>query len=591
MANDLRDKGIAIANEAVQSDNAGNYEDAIIKYCKAAEYLLTAIKYENNPVMLKKIREKCTEYTSRAETLKKGVDERKNPSAKKAAGGGAAGDNNAAEDSGDDIEETEPLTPEQLAEAEKEMEEELEQLTGMESVKEQMRAICKQLSLDIKRRQQGQNVLNPIRHMMFTGNPGTGKTTVSRLIAKLFKSLGVSSRDHVVEVQKGDLVQGYVNQTAGKTRGKIKEARGGILFVDEAYQLTQSLMRGQSDFSGEAIDEMMRVMNESGRKSTTFCFAGYKKEMEEFLTFNPGLPSRIKYRFHFDDYTVPDLCVIVKKKMAHKGYLFSKDAQQNLEKIIDTNTTKEMRSKYNGRLVDNLLQWANDALNERLPLDASGDDLITLTSADLGKAMEKFQTAKPPTKVDPTMIGSEEVVTHLNSWKLAQYSEMFVRAGYRQIFDLLSLEERDIRALGVTKDADVRRCLTLVSELDTKHKELSRDLDKNWMDPDGDIKTWLEKRDLASLAPLFEQHKIGFEVLGDLAADDLREIGVVELGPRKKLEKEIALWKEVKDVKRAEVIRAMMKVDQGQPATPDPAADEVSQRILQIRHSMGQLPV
>ena len=100
MANDLRDKGIAIANEAVQSDNAGNYEDAIIKYCKAAESLLTAIKYENNPVMLKKIREKCTEYTSRAETLKKGVDERKNPSAKKAAGGGAAGDNNAAEDSG-----------------------------------------------------------------------------------------------------------------------------------------------------------------------------------------------------------------------------------------------------------------------------------------------------------------------------------------------------------------------------------------------------------------------------------------------------------------------------------------------------------
>ena len=121
------------------------------------------------------------------------------------------------------------------------------------------------------------------------------------------------------------------------------------------------------------------------------------------------------------------------------------------------------------------------------------------------------------------MIGSEEVVTHLNSWKLAQYSEMFVRAGYRQIFDLLSLEERDIRALGVTKDADIRRCLTMVSELETKHKELSRDLDKNWMDPDGDIKTWLEKRDLASLAPLFEQHKIGFEVLGDLAADDLRD--------------------------------------------------------------------
>merc|ERR1719261_484224 len=119
--------------------------------------------------------------------------------------------------------------------------------------------------------------------MIFTGNPGVGKTTISRLIAKLFYKLGVASKDHVVEVQKGDLVAGYVNQTAMKTAKKIKEARGGILFVDEAYQLTQALQRGQSDFSGEAIDEMMKVMNDSGRKSTTFVFAGYKKEMDEFV--------------------------------------------------------------------------------------------------------------------------------------------------------------------------------------------------------------------------------------------------------------------------------------------------------------------
>merc|ERR1711998_719667 len=94
---------------------------------------------------------------------------------------------------------------------------------------------------------------------------------------------------HVVEVQKGDLVAGYVNQTAQKTAEKIKEARGGILFVDEAYQLTQALQRGQSDFSGEAIDEMMKVMNNSGRKATSFVFAWYKKEMDEFVAYNAGL--------------------------------------------------------------------------------------------------------------------------------------------------------------------------------------------------------------------------------------------------------------------------------------------------------------
>ena len=104
------------------------------------------------------------------------------------------------------------------------------------------------------------------------------------------------SKDHVVEVQKGDLVAGYVNQTAAKTAKKIAEAKGGILFVDEAYQLTQALMRGQSDFSGESIDEMMKCMLNAGRKSVTFIFAGYKKEMDEFITYNAGLESRIKCR-------------------------------------------------------------------------------------------------------------------------------------------------------------------------------------------------------------------------------------------------------------------------------------------------------
>ena len=187
---------------------------------------------------LKTLREKCLEYTQRAETLKEGLAGKGGKKKGAAAGGGGGKDDD--DDDDDDEEEPEPLTEEQLQKAEQEMEEELSKLVGMESVKQNMRKLCKQLSLDIRRRQEGRDVLDSIRHMMFTGNPGVGKTTVSRLVAKLYYQLGVSSKDTVVEVQKGDLVAGYVNQTAMKTAKKIREARGGILFVDEAYQLTQA---------------------------------------------------------------------------------------------------------------------------------------------------------------------------------------------------------------------------------------------------------------------------------------------------------------------------------------------------------------
>merc|ERR1719171_1175081 len=263
------------------------------------------------------------------------------PKGKPAKGSGSGGgDADEKDDDDDDEPEPAPLTEEQLAKAEAEMEEELSKLIGMESVKRDMRKLCKQLSLDIKRRQEGHDVLDSIRHMMFTGNPGTGKTTISRLVAKLYHQLGVASKDMVVEVQRGDLVAGYVNQTAMKTAKKIKEARGGILFVDEAYQLTQALQRGQSDFSGEAIDEMMKVMNDAGRKATTFVFAGYKKEMDEFVQYNAGLDSRIKYRFHFEDYSVPELVTIT--KMDAKGYKMTDDATKNLAAIINGGTTTEL---------------------------------------------------------------------------------------------------------------------------------------------------------------------------------------------------------------------------------------------------------
>jgi len=583
MANELRDKGIAIANDAVASDNAGKHQDAVDKYCNAAEYLSTALKYEKNPVTKKTIQGKIVEYIERAEVLKKALSGQQGTPAR-GGGGGGKDDDDKDDDDDDDGQEPEPLTEEELKKAEAEMEEELAKLIGMDSVKRDMRKLCKQLSLDIKRRQENLNTLDAIRHMMFTGNPGVGKTTVSRLVAKLYKQLGVSSKDHVVEVQKGDLVAGFVNQTASKTAKKIKEAKGGILFVDEAYQLTQNLQRGQSDFSGEAIDEMMKNMLTTGRKSVTFVFAGYKKEMEEFVQYNAGLESRIKYRFHFDDYTVPELVQITNIKMKSKGYKMTGDAQSNLVSIIDTGTNAELRSKYNGRLIDNLMQWAADEMNTRLPTTASGDDLITLHKEDFQKAILRFKTARPPVKADPLLAGGRSVVDQLAMWDLAQYSEMFVRAGFRQHFDLLSLNsEKEIRALGIKNEADVRRATSLVERVKQQHREMSLEMDASYITPDMvDMRTWLDKRGLAEYAKLFEKHKVDFEILGDLMYEDIKEMGVVEIGPRRKIFRAITQWKDERDIKKADHIRSVMARREEQ--TPRDAAAE---RIAKIRSSLS----
>ena len=555
------------------------------KYCKAAEYLLGAIKFEKNPVTLKTLREKAVEYTARAEALKNRGQGKQKPS--KGAGGGDEEDKDSEDDGSDD---PLPLTEEELKKAEMEMNEELAKLVGMDTVKENMRKLCKQLSLDIKRRQGGLNTLDSIRHMMFTGNPGVGKTTVSRLVAKLYYQLGVSSKDTVVEVQKGDLVAGYVNQTAMKTSKKIREARGGILFVDEAYQLTQALQRGQSDFSGESIDEMMKVMNDSGRRATTFVFAGYKKEMDEFVQYNAGLESRIKYKFHFDDYTVPELVTITNIKMSSKGYKMTSDAQSSLESIISKGTTSELRSKYNGRLVDNMLQWASDEMNTRLPLDASGDSLITLETTDFSNAIRRFATARPPTKLDPALIGGKQVETQLMEWGLQAYTELFARAGYRQLFDLLHLtSERDVRALGIARDADVHRAMTLVHRLSQQHRSMSLSMDAmHGVDPDtADMRTWLEKRGIGEHLRAFEKHKVDFEILGEITYDDLRELGIAEVGPRRKVFREITKWREEREAKKADAIRQKINAREEAERPPQPA--DLTDHIHQLKHELARV--
>ena len=148
-------------------------------------------------------------------------------------------------------------------------------------------------------------------------------------------------------------------------------------------------------------------------------------------------------------------------------------------------------------------------MNTRLPTTAHGDDLITLHKEDLQKAILRFKTAKPPVKANPRDVGGS-VVDQLVLWDLAQYSEIFVRAGYRQLFDLLSISsDRDIRALGIKSEADVRRATSLVERIKQQHREMSLQMDANYIDPDTiDMHTWLNKRGLADFTKLFEKHKV-----------------------------------------------------------------------------------
>jgi len=224
-------------------------------------------------------------------------------------------------------------------------------------------------------------------------------------------------------------------------------------------------------------------------------------------------------------------------------------------------------------------------MNQRLPLDASGEDLITLSRSDIENAIKRFITAKPPEKKDPALLGGEKVEYQLKMWALEQYAPLFVRAGYRQLSDLIELQDKDVRALGVSKDADARRMMQLVARLKQEHATMMQQMDALYIDPDMvDMRTWLEKRHLAEWVKLFEKHRIDFEVLGDLSYEDLKEIGLSEVGPRRKVYRAITQWRDERDQKKAEAIRARMEAMETKHSNATaPRIDEVTHRIMALK--------
>jgi len=234
----------------------------------------------------------------------------------------------------------------------------LEAIVGLADVKRFVRSLQAQLLLDDQRKKAGLPALSSgSLHMIFSGNPGTGKTTVARIIAALLAELGLLSSGHLVEADRASLVAGYVGQTAIKVTNLVKEALGGILFVDEAYTLVQG---DKDSFGKEALDTLMKLM-EDHREEMVVVFAGYSDEMEELLKANPGLRSRFPTIITFANYSAPELMAICQGLLQREQLVLSAAATELVQSALEAVVTKAAtgdRRAANGRAVRNLIEQA-----------------------------------------------------------------------------------------------------------------------------------------------------------------------------------------------------------------------------------------
>lgn len=240
---------------------------------------------------------------------------------------------------------------------------ELDSLIGMQKVKEQIKEL---VSLVRYNRETGKSVLNNFYlHTVFVGNPGTGKTTVARILTTIYKALGILERGHMVETDRQGLIAGYVGQTAIKTAEKIDEAMGGVLFIDEAYGLTMRATSTQGDFGEEAIQTLLKRMEDNRGRFFVFA-AGYPDNMEAFLKANPGLNSRFDKILKFDDYSPDELLQIAISMLNEKEVFATPEAQEHLKNYLAF--THQYRDKYfgNARTVRQIVNEAIKNQNLRL---------------------------------------------------------------------------------------------------------------------------------------------------------------------------------------------------------------------------------
>lgn len=275
-------------------------------------------------------------------------------------------------DSSREAEESEETLEEIMAE--------LNRMIGLNGVKREVQSLTNLIIFNQQRAARGLKTVETSNHLVFLGNPGTGKTTVAKLLGRIYKKLGVLETGQTVEVDRGGLVAGYVGQTALQTQKKIDEAMGGILFIDEAY----TLAKGGTDFGQEAIDTLLKAM-EDHRDKLVVIVAGYPEPMQKFLDSNPGLRSRFSKTILFEDYTEEELFQIYQLLCSSNDLYLSDDAAEALKQYLGWLVSHKQENFANGREARNLYEqtYQNMANRQSQCENLSEMDLMKILKEDL----------------------------------------------------------------------------------------------------------------------------------------------------------------------------------------------------------------
>ena len=274
---------------------------------------------------------------------------------------------------------------------------ELRSYIGLGKVKDEVESLINLVKVHNLRKEHGLPVVDMSLHMVFSGNPGTGKTMIARVMARVYKCLGILSKGQLIEVDRSGLVAGYVGQTATKTNEVIEKALGGVLFIDEAYALTYH--KEGNDFGQEAVDTLLKAM-EDHRDDLVVIVAGYDGLMDEFISSNPGLQSRFNRFIHFEDYTMEEMLAIFDMRCKQGGYILDEQARDEVEEFIVKQNVDPIVFG-NARGVRNLFEQILVAQANRLATEENitKETLMLLTEADVNSAIENSVT-KQITKKD-----------------------------------------------------------------------------------------------------------------------------------------------------------------------------------------------